>query len=273
MIPQRKIISSTLIALLTMSMLSGCGSGNDVISTSSLRVEGARTAVLIGDINTYQPQARRPSAPLGVYVNLFMSGGGFLQATAAMQAVIAQAKLHAKPSEEVQDNTIALLQEFGTILQVDVPDLLNRSDDRRETLDNYQEALINITERSKLRIQQLDGFVEQLRLEQREQRQTVSQLDRQVRDALREQDYTTAGEVQPILGEAQATLAKTDNELKQQQKLHSTFEDLLEVAEDRILAIEENRQVILSGLTVVDIPGAEDLGILEEEGRGGAFGL
>ena len=43
------------------------------------------------------------------------------------------------------------------------------------------------------------------------------------------------------------------------------FEKVITLGQERIESIEENREILLSGLRVVDVPGIEDIGILERK--------
>lgn len=252
-----------------MLALSSCGWFNTAApDTSGIEVQGARFALTFGDITHGRRRtSNRPTAPMGVFVSVYLSGGGFTLAQGAVRAVIAQAMFHATPSEEQLENTFQLLQEYGAVLQVDAQDLLNRSDDRPSTLNEYLTALKNITERSRRRMEELEQIVDSLEETERTQRGETAQFDRAIRESLRAQDYVAAGERQPLLAEAQAKLAETQSTLEQQQDIIHAFEELLEVADRRIVLIEENREVIIAGLRVVDLPGAESIGILEQATR------
>ncbi len=249
--------------LLSTVFCTGCFGGGGATTSAPLTVRGAKDAVLLGDIDHPRPVVRRPSAPLGIYTAVFLSSGGFYVASGAVNAAIAQVKLTGRPSQDVIDTNFALLQEFDTVLQVDIADLLNRSQDRAETLDAYLEGLTNITERARQRMFDMDQYLETLQKTQKDQRSSVSTIDRAARDALKNQDYVLAGEKQQELGKVQADLGKTEADLKQQKQVRSSYDDLLELADRRIKAIEENREVLIAGLKVNNVPGADALGILE----------
>lgn len=181
----------------------------------------------------------------------------------ALAGVAAQAAFHALPGDDQLDATFALLQEFGTVLQVDVPDLLNRSDNRPQTFNSYLAGLANITERSSRRAEEVEVALDTLQDTQRTQRRAVSDLERAIRNAITAKDYATAGELQSQLGAAQKMLTETESDIAQQEIVQNSLEDLLDIAAEQKLVLEENREVIIAGLRVINLPGADSLGILE----------
>ncbi len=246
-------------------ILGGCFGSGTSEPDAELSVQGARFALTYGNIRTgARTVINRPSASIGVFTGLYLAGGGFFGSTSARTGVMAQAQYHAKPAGDL-DDTFALLTEFGTILGVDVADLLNRSADRTETMNNYLEGLQNITERAKLRWEELGTDLKELQAEQREARTAANALDREVRNALQTEDYATAGEKQPELAEAESKVAELDSNVRQLQDVIRTYDKLIEVADKRILAITENREILIAGQKVINVPGTESLGVLEEE--------
>ena len=252
------------VALLAM-LLSSCSLfGGQEVEDSTLTVTSARYAITFGDIRRGPRRIlNRPTSSLGVFAGLFLAAGSFVDTQSALQGVRAQASYHAEPDEQQLEDTFGLLQEFGTVLQVDIPDLLNRSDNRTQTLNQYLIGLTNITERSMRRAEEVRQNLDELQVTERAQRRAAADLDRTIRNALSDKDYVTAGENQPALAKAQGELAETESMIAQQEVVVESFEELLEVADRQKTVLEENREVIIAGLTVVDLPGAESLGILE----------
>ena len=253
--------------LLLSAFLSACsfGGSKNASTGTPLIVRGAKDAILFGDINDPRPVSRRPAAPLGIYTAIYLSSGGFYAVAGAVNAAMAQVKLTGKPSQDVLDTTLALLQEFDTVMQVDVTDLLNRSDNRAGTLDAYLQGLKNITARATQRTTEIEQYTTSLEKSRKELRGQVSAVDRAARDALKSQDYVLAGEKQQELGTLQGELAKTDSSLKQQQQVRNSYDELIKLSGTRIGAIEENREILIAGLKVNNVPGADSLGILETQ--------
>lgn len=241
--------------------LSACSKSNN---DSNLTVSGAHMAALdILVVQNAKPQVTRPSSPLGVFTGLYLSGDDFQPVNAARGGVLAQLKLAGKPTQEEIDNTYQLLQDFGSVLQVDIADLLNRSDNRADTLNQYVTGLTNITERSTRKAAELQTEIDSLTLDQRTKQQTVSTIDRAARKALSDKEYVTAGEQQQELSKAESALAEATTKVQQERKILSTFQNLLQAAARRKDAIEQNREILVAGLKVVNVPGAENLGIYE----------
>ncbi len=252
------VLTSVMIA----SLLASCGGSTaDEKTTAAPNVTGAVSAtrtVYLRAIKT----VTRASPLMGIFTNLYMANGGYVPVVAAKDGVLAQVKF-ASASNTNLDNTFQLLQEFAGILQVDVPDLLNRSDNRASTLDEYLTGLQNITERARRRLAELEQGLDNLRTQQRDQRRANDDIERNIRRASQANDYVTAGALQQELGPSEAALAQTDANVKQQTDVIQTYEDLIELSDERLQAIRQNREVMIAGLKVVNVPGTEDLGVLE----------
>lgn len=261
-------IRAVLLGLLVTVSLAACGkSGGSPEANDDAAVTGARTALLeIRKLATAAPRASKPAVLLAIYVNIALADGTAVTVHSPLDGIEAQTMLHGPPSEESVSDAYTLLEEFGTVLHVDVNDLLNRSADRVETLDGYAVGLQNITERSKRRAAEIKEQITGLRAQERDQKKTVSSIDKEVKKALKDKDYGTAGTQQEALLEAQQEANATSMQLKQLSTLQATFGELLDIAESRIKALESNREILIAGLRVVDVPGVEDLGVLEGAG-------
>ena len=265
--------SRSLIVIGSCLLLTSCSlfSGGDEAANdgSSLEAQGATSgisavAALEGGSAALFP---RPSAALGLYVAAYLSQGIFLPVRSAWIGIEAQKALFARQGDPDTDETFTLLQELGNILQVDVPDILNRSPDRRETLDQYLQTLHNVFALAERKRTELESAAETLKEEEREKRNTAQDLEREINRALDNKDYTGAGSRQRELTKAQGDLAEVESKREQTEDIKDRFEELLDVAKDRVVAIEANRLILIAGLQVIELPGVEDLDILLDRGR------
>lgn len=261
----RKTPLSVCATVVALMLLSGCAdkTNND---SSAVNTQGALSALRsVVTISNRSAEFYRPGAPLGLYMSLYLAQNSFGRVLAARTGIEAQIALSKKVNPATTDVTYQLLEEFGAILQVDIPDTLNRSDDRPTVLNEYLNGLKNITARSQKKAQDLKTTDDELRDTLREKRSAVNTMERDIRKATDAGDYQTAGSKRQDLSKAQLELAQLESEEEQTRDLLSVFTDLLEVSAERIAAIESNREVLLAGLKVVDVPGIEDLDILLEE--------
>ena len=210
-------------------------------------------------------QNPRPAAALGTYVSYFLGKGAYPSVGSAMKGIEAQVRFLQAYNPLTSDDTFTLLQEFGNVLQVDVTDLLNRSTDRPHTLTAYTDGLRNITERAENMVKELENRAADLRTQGRDAHSQVSALQRSVDQAYRTQDYSTAGGLQQQLADAQTRVSQLTTEDTQVRNVENTYKRLIDVAQKRLNAIEENREVLIAGLTVVQLPGIEDIGVLETQ--------
>ncbi|NOS67077.1 MAG: hypothetical protein HOO67_01785 [Candidatus Peribacteraceae bacterium] len=265
---RRVLLTAVLLAPLA---LSACGNTAETPAPSGgVQVTGARSAVLsILPLEKGIPSVVRPAALLSIYVNLLLAEGLTPPVHAAMDGVEAQLLLHALPTAENVDDLYSLLEEFGAVLHVDIADLMNRSSDRANTLDEYSIGIANITERSKRRADDIKEQITNLKKKQTEQKRAVSLINKEISNAVKVKDFSTAQDKQQELATAQGELTETDLTLKEMTFLQKTFAELTGIAQQRIAALERNREVIIAGLRVVDVPGVEDLGVLESTTKRG----
>ncbi|MDO8648292.1 MAG: hypothetical protein Q7R81_00750 [Candidatus Peregrinibacteria bacterium] len=253
--------------ILLLLALSACGGDADRPNEET-PTEGTPPAVESPTLPGGALRENRPSAALGVYVSTFMSRGLHTPIATAVEGTTAVLKLSPLAvTEDDLEQTFSLLQEFGAILQVNVIDLLNRSTDRPKTLNDYTANLQAVGTRSKQHTVELETRLDILEPKLREERRTVNDLQRTLNTAVRDQDYALAGALQRDLLEAQTAFTKSDSLNNRIEDLIDAFEDLLEIGERRLKAIEVNREVLIAGLSVENVPGLEDLGVIREPER------
>lgn len=263
---QTPILLAALVAL--TSCLGGEETALDFISLSARRgVSWSNELMQTGVIKPIPPL--RPSALLGPYVAAFLSMPLVNANHAAVSGVIAAEGILHEDNTGIRDESYALLEELGLILQVDLVDHLNRSLDRQMALDTYREGLIDIATRCQdhqtttltIREDDADAKVKELRKQQ-------SLIQRNLNNALRDKDYATAGSHQADLSEVQGELAIATADQKEIRNVIRLFKDSLNDAAERLQAIDANRDALIAGVEVTDTPGAQDLGVLQDSPRG-----
>ncbi|OGJ58994.1 hypothetical protein A2635_03155 [Candidatus Peribacteria bacterium RIFCSPHIGHO2_01_FULL_51_9] len=203
----------------------------------------------------------RPSALLGLHVTQFLSRQGGLLAKAALQGVF----LHLRrfPPSKESDQTIAAIEKLGTLLHRNIADSLNQSTNRQRTLNVYieqiREAIAEASMQSTNLEETLDRYTDEYRIHKSRTRTISSELKR----ALRDTNYSLASQKQEELGEAQSLLANAEVDVEKTEGILDIYKELLPLAEERLTAIEQNREVIVAGLRVVEMPGIDDLGIFD----------
>lgn len=208
----------------------------------------------------------QPAGLLGSYVAHYLAGG-WQQTITAGQAGIQAALMLLGSDQQSTDASFALLQQLGSVMQVEVPDLLNRASDRQQTLDAYTLNLEQLVDRCKKEQVALEQQGKTLQATRSEQRSKVNTIQRDLNTALRAQDYTTASSKQQEIVTAQGDLAKTESQIKQINSTINIFDDLTKIGDERVSAIKANREVLIAGLQVVSVPGIDDLGVLKNSKR------
>lgn len=253
-----------LWALIALPLITGCvtsgGTGTTLPSVSG----GKSATVALGSLapQLVSPTAR-PSGAMGIFASIYLSQGLFLSADAAKEALTSLLRIVAH-IEQPLDDLAQLLQTLGDAISVDVIDVLNRSPDRVQTLDQYLTGLGNIIDNGERKQTELAASLETLGTQKKEQQRLVRDLTKAQKDALTAKNYTLAGEKEGELMKAQTVLSQTELEEKQTKDAQSQLKKLLDLAKKRKAVIEENRELLLAGLKVTDIPGLEDLGLVNK---------
>ena len=282
-------LRSTTLCLLSLLLLTSCfgkdvetteeetaetGSGEIVaqkeLPASVEHVSGAKAAAYaISFLNNVGGLSGgvRPSSTMGIFTSIYLSSGKFINTASAKTGIEVQMQLIAGQRNADTSENFALLKEFGSVLQVDVVDLLNRSERREEALDAYLASLANISQLVTRKTVELTSLEEDLTRQKREKKDEVRTLEREINDALREQNYEGASVKQGPLIEAQGEVARLESQISQTDDILKRFEDLLDIADERAVALTVNRRVVLAGLKVIEVPGIDDFEILDTDTR------
>lgn len=263
---KNRIAASAGTVVMTCAvLLSACGSKDDSpLPKTSGGLSGVQTIDALVNV-TSSPTAARKAAQLGVYVSEYLTMVPTAMASeSALQGIGAQMQIVIS-QQTILDPDYDLLQAFGDALQVDVADLLNRSTDRQQALETYTEALTNVATRANDRFKELRSQLAELKTLASNQNKERGVADRELKNAIKNKDFDAAGEKQKTLTDLQAAFAETDLKRKQVQSLVDTLEDLLTLYGKKILAIQQNREALIAGVKVIDVPGADELQVLEKK--------
>lgn len=260
--------SILLQALILTLLLGGCSTAKKNEPTTDT-VGFSKPETVLEEVNRLANpdlSRARPSGMLGIFVTTFLAEREGSEVHSAPRG-IGSVVLLVKGEELSLDETFQMLQELGGVLQVDVADMLNRSTNRTDALNIYIQSLQSIGDQSTEKVAELESLVDSQRAEQRTQQQATTDIDRQISKALRDKDYATAGSLQPTLIDEQKKLSEIEGELQRTRQIVDAFNDLLKIAERRLNAIEQNKEILIAGLKVIELPGVKELKILEDAKR------
>ncbi len=254
---------STILLALIGVLLAGCARRDEAPAeqpTVTAAQDGAVWAEQIAR-DPFNVRRLRPSALLGVYTADYLARVSGIHA--ALRGIEAMEPIRGDADVQ-RGEDFALLEMLGAALQTDVPDMLNRSPVRATAFDTYLSSLADILRQAAARVERLEQERDRIIAERRTLRRETAAIQRELNTALREDRYALASEIQQRLLEAENRQADTEQEEQLHRSLIRLYEKLLQQGERRILAMRENREVLIAGLRVVDVPGIEPLGILEQ---------
>lgn len=228
-------------------------------------ISGGRSALFTTDslsMNAENSSTVRRSALLGLYIADYLSSAIGIETQGGINAVSVQ-NIMMGAQENVRDPDYELLQALQDALEVDTADLLNRSDNREQALDVYSDAMTNVATRANERFKELTSVQEELDALMRTQNKERNTADRDVKQALKDKDFTKAQELQKILLEKETAYADSTLKKSQVDDIVTTLDQLLNLYGVKILAIQKNREALIAGITLVDVPGIDDLKLIE----------
>ena len=248
------------VLIMTCLMLTSCSIQKDTPSMKNPH-SALIPAVILSQKDHSAPSLSRPSALLGLHVTQFLSRRSTLFAKAAVNGVLIQ--LRRFPHIEKGNLIMATIEQLGTLLHRDIADSLNQSTNRRYTLDLYIERLRKATTEASIQSTSIKEEFNQYTNEYRIHKSHTRQISAELKRALRDGNYSLASQKQQELGEAQSLLANAEAQVEKMKGILALYEELLPLAEERLTAIDKNREVIVAGLHVIDVPGIENLGIFD----------
>lgn len=253
--------------MIIASILSGCALPGGSSSFSGPVSGGKSATVALSALAKAPDEQVRPSGAMGIFATMYLSQGFFLSTESAVQGLQEILRIVRDQEKPLNDASFALLQTLGDVLSADIVDVLNRSTNRIETLDRYFASLENVVVASRQKLVEIAAALKLLAAQKKEQRTLVSTLTREQKAAITAKDYSTAARKDEELMAARTALSETEFTESQTKDMQSRLKKLLDIAEKRKAAIEKNRELLLSGLRVADLPGLEDLGIIEKATR------
>ena len=202
-----------------------------------------------------------PSALFGPYVAGYLAHTTGYLYHGALQGVDAQATI-LFGAQQQQEETLALLDDLSGAVQTNITDLMNRSPDRGKTLDDYLHALDALIKMAQSKITALTTQRDEAGTARSTARRKTADIQHVISQDLFNKNYSDAGKQQEKLSDANKELADADAQQKHIQSLIDIFKDLITVGQERLAAMQQNRAALIAGVRVVDVPGIEDIGVL-----------
>lgn len=251
------------LALLATLLLTGCWSQTS--PTTSVAVRAASRALapvlILQEHNSVQMWQIRPPVAMGLYASSFLALRSLPSLGAALRGIAAQHAIF-PPSSIDDDRVFALLTELGGALEVDVPEYLNRNPDRASALEAYVTTLTGLVQAADTQRQALEDDITRRKEERKALQTRVRDMERTINTASKDGNYAIVGGMQEELATASADLARADAELDQQNDTLRIYEELLDIGAERLAAINQNREILIAGLAVVEVPGIDDLRLI-----------
>ena len=258
-----------LPCFMLLILIAGCGGRKDALQNGPMEVSGAKSGVFAtlkaSNIALEIAEDNRPSAALGMFVSLYIGQKTLTNVHGALKGIDSQIKMVRADSSIERDETFVLLEEYGTVLQVDIIDTLNRATDSEESLTGYTRSLESMNRRIVQKIDELSQKQEFLEDRRKKQRSVVRKLDRDVNRSLKDEEYFDIGRKQENLTKAKKELAETESRESELKRIVKAFKKLLKIGEKRLTAITLNHEITVAGLKVIDVPGIDDLGLILDD--------
>lgn len=251
---------------LCLLLLGGCRSSPKPKEEQALR--NARDATvyvaIVARALASLPHTHRPSASLGVHLSTYLSKGetpvhGALESTSILSPLVR--------TSDTTEAPFMTIQTLGNLVQTNIVEAMNKNPERGEVLNRYITLLHSAVQNAQKDKGNLEDRRHQLVEKEREQQNAIRTLQKEIDAAEKAGDFQTVGSHQRALSEAKGEHGKTEASIDELKNTIEILDDLTQIAEERLNAIEENREALMAGIRVVEIPGIEKLGILEKIGK------
>lgn len=210
---------------------------------------------------TALPRTARQSAPLGIHLGTYFNKGEILVHGARESISLLSPLVRTSDTSETPFMTI---QTIGNLLQTNIVDAMNKNTERGEVLNHYIILLRSALQIAQKDKENLEDSRRKLVEKERDQRSALRTLQKEIDAAEKAGDFQVMGSRQRTLSETKGEQGKTEALVEEQEDTLDILDDLMHLAEERLHAIEENREALMTGIRVVEIPGIEKLGILEK---------
>lgn len=207
------------------------------------------------------PRTARQSAPLGIHLGTYLSKGETI-VHSALESISLLSPL--TRTSDTSETPFATIQTLGNLLQTNIVDAMNKNAERGEVLNRYITLLQSALQNAQRDKEKLEDSRQKLSEKERDQRSALRTLQKEIDAAEKAGDFQAMGSRQRTLSETRGEQGKTEALVEEQEDTLDILNDLMHLAEERLHAIEENREALMTGIRVVEIPGIERLGILEK---------
>lgn len=246
------------ILLTATILLSACFGGADesVLDTTRTAQSGMRTSAEMVTEEEQEPPT--PAAIAGVLAGMHVSG-------AKKSESLIPDPLDPAIGDTGTEAHTELLNTLVKLLGTDIQILLNSASDREDALDLYVESIESHAQHGHILLRAMRDDVEEHGDDKKRYERRVRDIRNEIEDAISEGDTNRVSILTDELIQKQQALAEADSSLIVKEHLSEAYEDVLTPIDDRLKAINANRQALIKGVKVIDMPGVEELEIIEYE--------
>lgn len=238
--------------------LVACTGGDvDIVETRSAQSGMRVTAEAVQRSETHKP-------PLSAAIAGMLAGSIMSQRVAEDVLPI--------PLDEDSGDTIGtradteLLGILVKLLDTDVQNLLNAAQNREDALQAYIDSLSSHAQRGHIRLRAMQDDAERSTDEKKRAESRIRELRSEIGDAIGGGETNRVSALTDELILKQKALGEAEADIIVKEFLASAYEDVLTPIGERLDAMNANRDALVKGVRVIEMPGVEELKILEYKG-------
>lgn len=241
------------ILLVLFLFLGACSRGGDdeSLETVSAAQSGMRSAAELAEGGEEQPM---PAVVAGLLAGMFFAETNPSEIPEAIEP----------PEGETRVDT-ELLKTLVTLLSTDVQELLNRSSNREDALDVYAQSIETHAQYGQIRLRALQDKADSAEDDRRRHDRRTRELRNEINDAISGGNASKISLLTDELIQKQKLLGQADADQIVASSLAEAYGDVLTPLEERFTAINANRDPLIKGVKVVDMPGVDELKIIDFE--------
>lgn len=261
----------SLVLFGTLLLLGSCTPEKSDHAQSTISVNAVLRAVTLSKQSLLHPSGR-PAAILGVLATHHLARPFSPPALSdpSLIGILQQEKLLRGGIPEKRGAQTSL-EELGGLIQINVPDLLNRNPNRADTLNAYINQMEQSISEANVQYTLLETFLDEVGKTFSIARRELSAEQKKQNKAMKDRQFAEASTIQERLLLLHRDLANVEFKKNEAERIQELLEEMIEVSQKRLTALQENREILIAGLSVKQLPGMDDLGIVKTTKKRGLF--
>jgi len=247
-------------------ILTGCTANRTVPQSSFGPLKAIHTTMLLGSESLIHTMMR-PTAILGLLATHHLARTLDFSLSRPSLVGIVQQKYLLRNVTVSTRGAQASLEHLGFVVQINIPDLLNRSSSRTDVLNAYIDYVEQTLSEALIQETLLETFLDEIGKKVTAVKRELNAEQKKQNKAMKDYRFAEASLLQERILRLHRDLADAELKKNEAKNMNDMLSEMIEISQKRLIALKENREILIAGLSVKELPGMDDLGILKTSKR------